>query len=424
MTTHPLMPAYLLLGGRAVERAFDQAGEVITTWLPGVGEVALLRDPVLIRQVMRSSGEVIDAASANRVQEPVIGRRGLAVLPDADHRRLRSVMQPALRGPALQNLRESTARIARQTVLACPAATPFELLPRLRVAMLRAILEVALGIDDPHRLRQWSTPLRRLLNRADSYEITVRYALRHVGALEAWPSYRRLNAACDRLIHAEVDRRRRRGEDRDDVLGVLMRACDERGARLTRQALRDELMSVIAGARTTTATGLAWVFERLARHPEVLRRLTAEADAADGESYAAAVVYEALRVRPPVTFIGRRTLRPYRLGPRTLRPGTVIAVHLMALHHNPGLYPDPAAFRPERWLGKRPSGYGWMPFGGGTHTCIGDHLAMMQIRTFLHVFARHAELRTADARDEPVRWRAISNTPGRGCRLILWPRDQ
>jgi cytochrome P450 len=157
-------------------------------------------------------------------------------------------------------------------------------------------------------------------------------------------------------------------------------------------------------------------------YPEALRRLTAEADAGDDESYAAAVVYEALRVRPPVTFIGRRTLRPYRLGSRTLRPGTMIAIHLKALHHDPGLYPDPAAFRPERWLSKRPGGYGWMPFGGGAHTCVGDHLALMQIKTFLHVFLRSATLRPADAQDEPVRWRAISNAPGRGCRLVLDPR--
>ncbi|MEU4580102.1 cytochrome P450 [Nonomuraea sp. NPDC023979] len=415
-----LIPAWLALGDPAVTRAFDRAGDMITSWAPGVGRLVVIRDPVLVRQVMRAPGEDVDAVSANRLQEPVVGRLGLAVLDGDEHRSIRAIMLPALKGRILHDLRDVAARIALRTVETCPAGTPFRLLPRLRTAMLHAILHTAVG-NDPLLLRRWGTPLRRLLNLADSYEMNVRYALRDVGGLALWQSYRRLGRECGRLIHAEVDRRLRRGEDHDDVLGLLMRARDERGARLTQQALRDELMSVISAARTSTATGIAWAFERLARHPEALRRLTAEADAGEG-AYADAVTYETLRVRPPVAFIGRRTVRAYRLGGRVLPPGTLIAVHLKSLHHDPGLYPDPEEFRPGRWFDGRPGGYGWMPFGGGAHTCVGDRLALLHIRTFLHVFARHVTITPADPRDEPVRWRAVSNVPGRQCRLLLHPR--
>ncbi|GAA2628849.1 cytochrome P450 [Actinomadura fulvescens] len=416
-----VMPAALLLGERVIDDMFRSAGGMFEFRFPGLGRAVMVRDPAMVRQILRASPEDIDQAGANRVQEPVIGRLGLGRLDGEEHRRLRGILLPSLRGGELRRLRESTASIAQRTVDACPAGTPFALLPRLRVAMLQSILAITVGTGE--RVDEWNAPLRLLLRRADSIEITVRYFLRHAGGLALWPSWHRLHAECDRLVYAEIARRRRRGEDRDDLLGVLMRARDDHGAPLTDRALRDQVISVVAGARTTTATGLAWAFERVARHPAALRRLTAEADEGGQDGYAAAVAYEALRVRPPVAFIGRMARRPYELGGHRLRPGTMIVVHLRALHHDPDLFPDPAAFRPERWLGRRPGGYGWMPFGGGSHTCIGDHLAIMQIKTFLHVFARSVAIAPADPGDEPVKWRAVSNAPRDDCRLVLRRRS-
>jgi cytochrome P450 len=431
-----VMPAALMLGERVVDDMFSRRGSMFGLWIPGVGRSVMVRDPALIRQVLLASGDVIDDVEVNRVQEPIIGRQGLAVLDPDGNRRLRQIMLPALRPQSLPLMREMTESLAERVVAGCPAGEPFALGPRLRTAMMEAILALTIGVDQPRQFDEWMGALWQVFRRAVSSEITVRYMLRHAGGIALWPSFHRRKSECDGLIYAEVERRRRRGEDRDDLLGVLMRARDERGARLTDQVLRDQVMSIIAGARTTTATGLAWTFERLVRHPDALRRLTAESDAAardggatpdgeatdGGDAYVSAVCYEALRVRPPVAFFGRQVMRPFELGGRVLRPGTAVLVHIRALHHDPALYPDPAEFRPERWLARRPGGYGWMPFGGGRRTCIGDRLALMLMKTFLQVFTRAATLEPAEQRDEQIRWRAVSNVPGDDCRVVLRPR--
>ncbi|MGR6921018.1 cytochrome P450 [[Actinomadura] parvosata] len=422
---------------RLVERMFERTGGMFRLWLPGAGKAVMLADPALVRDVCRAPADVIDAARANRVQEPVIGPRGLACLDGQEHRRLRQVMAPAVREQVSLRLRATTERLARRVADDCPIGVPFALGPRLHLALMEAILSITLGLD-PAARRAWEGPLRELFRRAASYEISVRYLLRQVGGLALWPSFHRSRNACDRLIHDEIARRRHRldpdggsaggsagGRAADqtddggaDLLGLLLRARGDTGARLADEVIRDQVMSMIAGARTTTATGLTWAFERLVRHPEAMSRLTAESDEGAGDAYAGAVVYEALRVRPPVAFFGRVVRRPFELGGRVLSPGTTIVVHLRSLHHAPGLHPDPETFRPERWLERRPGGYGWMPFGAGTHTCLGDHLAIMQMKVFLQVFARTLHLSPARAGDERVRLMAISNTPGEGCRVV------
>ncbi|MEU7895588.1 cytochrome P450 [Nonomuraea sp. NPDC049152] len=418
-----VMPAALILGEQVVDHMFSRTGGMFGLWFPGVGKAVMLADPALVREVFRAPADVIDSSEANRVQEPVIGPQGLGRLDGAGHRQLRTIMLPPLRDHASLRLCETTALLAQRVVDQCPTGTPFALRPLLHTAMMEAVLSITMGVDRVRQRGEWHEPLRQLFRRADSYEITVRYGLRHAGGLALWPAYHRAKDACDRLIHAEIGRRRRRGEEGEDLLGLLMRARDERGARLTDQVLRDQVMSLIAGARTTTATGLAWAFERLVRHPDALRRLTAESDEGTQDVYARAVSYETLRVRPPVAFVGRVVRRPFELGGRRLRPGTTIIVHLRALHHQPGLYPDPTAFRPERWLGRRPGGYGWMPFGGGSHTCLGDQLSLMQMKTFLQVFTRSVTLSPAGARDEPIRWKAVSNSPGDDCRVVVRRRS-
>ncbi|MFC4013836.1 cytochrome P450 [Nonomuraea purpurea] len=413
-----VLPATLVLGERVVDAMFGRTGGMFALWIPGVGRSVMVRDPALIRQVLLAPEGVVDDAEVNRVQEPIIGRQGLAVLDEEGNRRIRQIMLPALRPSALLHMRETAQALARRVVADCPLGTPFPLGPRLRTAMVEAILALTLGVERPGESAAWMRALWRVFQPAVGAEITLRYMLRHAGGLATWRSFHRRREACDRMIYAEIGRRRA-GPDRDDLLGVLMRARDDNGARLTDQVLRDQVMSIIAGARTTTATALAWTVERLVRHPDALRRLTGESDEGADDGYASAVCYEALRVRPPVAFFGRQVLRAFELGDRRLRPGTSIIVHLRALHHDPELYPEPAAFRPERWLGRRPGGFGWMPFGGGRRTCVGDRLALLLMKTFLREFTRSVTLAPATARDEPIRWRAVSNLPGDDCRVVL-----
>lgn len=192
---------------------------------------------------------------------------------------------------------------------------------------------------------------------------------------------------------------------------------------MTDEELRDELVTLLVAGHETTATGLAWAIELLARHPEAMRRLTDEARAGREERYAQAVVHETLRLRPPVGVMARSVRAPFVVAGYELPPGVRIVPGITFVNRHPDVYPDPDAFRPERFLERAPDTYAWIPFGGGIRRCIGASLAQLEMRRVLHVVLHRARIRAAGRRpDRPVR-RAIVYPPRRGARIVLDGRD-
>ena len=192
----------------------------------------------------------------------------------------------------------------------------------------------------------------------------------------------------DALIYEEIDRRRR-SEDaaRSDVLSMLLQARDEDGRAMTDVELRDELMTLLMAGHETTATGLAWAFERLLRNPTALDRLVDELDGG-GEEYLDAVVRETLRARPVVLDTPRLLDAPLELGGHLIPGGWYVAPAIPTVQHDPRAVPDPDQFRPERFESDPPRD-AWIPFGGGKRHCVGSHLALLEMRTVIaEVLAR------------------------------------
>jgi cytochrome P450 len=178
-------------------------------------------------------------------------------------------------------------------------------------------------------------------------------------------------------------------------------------------------VTLLLAGHETTATGLAWTFDLLLRHPRVLERLTAEARTGDGDAYARAVVSEALRLRPVVPLAGRRLTKPLTVDGLELPPGTDVTPAIWLAHTNPAAYPEPYAFRPERWLdGDAPPGYAWVPFGGGVRRCLGAAFAELEMRVVLHTVLRARTLQTVSGRAERVKRRNVTFSPARGTRVI------
>jgi len=217
----------------------------------------------------------------------------------------------------------------------------------------------------------------------------------------------------DELLFAEIDARRRAGdlEDREDIMSLLMLARDEDGEALSDEELRDQLITLLVAGHETTATGLAWTFDALFRHPHVLARLRSDLD---DEEYLSAVVDEALRVRPIVPEVGRRLGAPVSLNGYDLPAGTDVFASVQLAHRRADLFPDPLAFRPERFLDERPSTYSWIPFGGGTRRCLGAAFAQFEMRRVLATVLSHAELEPATDEPEPVVRRPVTLAPGNG----------
>jgi cytochrome P450 len=134
------------------------------------------------------------------------------------------------------------------------------------------------------------------------------------------------------------------------------------------------------------------------------------------------VVKETLRLRPVVPAVVRRLQAPMRFGPWELPAGVHIAPSIYLMHRRPDLYPEPLAFRPERFLDDPPGTYEWIPFGGGVRRCLGASFALFEMRVVLGTVLDRVRLRPASRRSaESVTRRAITFAPSRGGRIGVEP---
>ena len=189
------------------------------------------------------------------------------------------------------------------------------------------------------------------------------------------------------------------------------------------QELRDELITLLAAGHETTASTLGWAFERLSREHRVRRRLLDEIEDGGDDAYLTATIQETLRRRPVLPNTEPRLVKePYEVGGWLYPEGCALVANAYLLHHDPDVYPDPYAFRPERFLEEPPGTYTWIPFGGGRRRCLGASFAMLEMKIVLPSVLRRFDLHPSEAAAEPPRRRNISVRPGRGSRVRLAPR--
>ena len=226
-----------------------------------------------------------------------------------------------------------------------------------------------------------------------------------------------MRAQVDELIFEEI-RRRRADPAGDDVLSLLVQSGGEGDDALSDQALRDELMTLLIAGHETTATALAWAFERLTRHPSAMERLRASLEAGEGD-YLDAVIKETLRVRPVVMEVGRDITEPVELGGNLLPEGTRVMSSIALVQRSEASWPDAKAFRPERFLDGQPVPYSWIPFGGGPRRCIGASFATQEMAAVIPVVLRHFDLVPDRLEPERSQTRNVTQVPARGARVIL-----
>src|SRR4051812_27922608 len=189
------------------------------------------------------------------------------------------------------------------------------------------------------------------------------------------------------------------------------------------QELRDELMTLLVAGHETTASELAWAFERLAREPAVLNRLVDEIDRGDGDAYLTATIQETLRRRPVLPNAAPRFVKqPVEIGDWTCPPKVCVVANAYLIQHDPEIYPDPYAFRPERFLDEPPGTYTWIPFGGGRRRCIGASFATLEMKVVLRAVLERADVQPANGGHELTRRRAITLSPRHGAPTILRDR--
>jgi cytochrome P450 len=229
------------------------------------------------------------------------------------------------------------------------------------------------------------------------------------------PGNRRLASAIRRLDQVVYDiiRERRPGEDRGDLLSILLLARDENGAGMSERQVRDEVMTLLLAGHETTALALTWAFTLLDRNPAARDRLEAELSAVLGDRlpspedvaalpFTQAVVNETLRLYPPAYVTGREAVRDTMIGGIRIPKRHIVLISIYATHRDPRFFTEPESFRPDRWLDgleKRLPRGAFMPFGMGSRKCIGASFAMMESTLLLATIARHRRFTLAP---EPV----------------------
>jgi cytochrome P450 len=359
---------------------------------------------------------------------PILGPNSVLTSLGARHMRQRKLLLPPFHGEAVQRYVQMITEVAEREIDRWPVGEAFALAPRMQAVTLDVIMSGVFGIDGrPERgtaERRMRETIRRLLG-ASTNPLYQLIELQNAGRREARGLLKGLLGFLDRQIYAVIRARRAAtaSAERHDILSLLLEARDEQGQALSDPELRDELMSLVLAGHETTANSLAWTFERLLRTPrayERLRELTRDhTGAADAARYVEATVHEGMRIRPVIPMIGRMVMRPWRLGDYVVPARTPVAISIVALHHREDVYPNPHAFRPERFLEDKPGTYTWIPFGGGIRRCLGASLAMAEQRVVLEAIARRTDLVAPDLAPEAPRQRNVTMIPSRGTRVVV-----
>jgi cytochrome P450 len=406
--------AWITRPGPFMERARRRYGDPFTVRLEGVGNFVFVSDPAALKQIFTADPEKLRSGKANAALEPVLGSRSLLLLDGREHLRQRKLMLPPFHGERLRRYEQLMAEIAAEEVDRWPTGEPIPLQPRMQAITLEIILRVVFGYDRGAELTELRDRVVRLLETSASPMALFPPMRRRLGPWSPWTRFLRAREKLDEALFAEIARRRgdERLADRDDIFSMLVQARDEDGEPLTDRELRDELVTLLIAGHETTATALAWAFERLMRLPGSLDRLA-------DEEYAEAAVTETLRLRPPLPVVARWLEEPYEVLGHELPAGTRVAPCIWLAHRRADVYPDPYAFRPERFIGAAPDTYAWLPFGGGVRRCIGASFATLEMRVVLQTVAERVRLEAPSAEHEHVSRRAIILAPARGGRALV-----
>jgi cytochrome P450 len=403
------------------ERCRARHGRRFTIRLLATPPFVMLADPDAVKEVFTAPAEVLHPGSGARILEPVIGRNSVILLDEDAHLAQRRLMLPAFHGEQVARLAQVMTEVAAAQVERWPRDQPVALHPRLQALTLEVILRTVFGLDEGARLERLREHLTNVLAVGASPVSMLPALQRDLGPGSPWRRFLRMREVVDTELFALIDERRAQAAERDDVLSLLLGARHDDGSPMSAQELRDELMTLLVAGHETTASQLAFAFERLVRTPDVLERLTAEVAAGDGDAYLTATVQETLRRRPVLpNSAPRLVMQEIEVGGWRYPTGVCLVPNAYLVHHDAAIYPEPYAFRPERFLEQPPGTYTWIPFGGGRRRCLGAAFATVEMKIVLRTVLERARPRAAgDGRLELSRRRSITLSPRGGAEVVL-----
>jgi len=402
---------------KAMRSWIKRHGRIFEINVPFFGRSIVVSDPALVRSVCTASAEQMSNVQPNLGNW--FGPGSVFGLDDGTHRDRRRLLAPAFHGQSLKSYEDV---IVGETLRECanwPQGQELRMLEPMNRITLNVILRTIFGADRPEleELRALIPPYMKL----GQLMAFVPAPPSWTGRPGPWGRLDKLRTAFDRIVctlvaHAEADPGL--GE-RTDVVAFLVRRGYGDEAGIPPMDLCDELLTLICAGHETTASALAWTFERLRRHPDVLEELVTEVDAG-GSAFRRATIVESLRVRTVIDVAGRRVRAPSAdLGDVRIPHGRTVLIRIADLHENPEIYPHPERFDPHRFRGTRAVAPTWLAFGGGARRCIGADFAIAEMDVVLRTVLQNFSIQTDAAADEKSHFRGIAHTPKLGGRVTV-----
>jgi cytochrome P450 len=429
----PLAPALqnLRFTQRQIElvfRARREHGEVFRMHAGIPGGTVVTSHPDHVRSLFAARPEHVPSLTAESPLRPIVGPNSVLTANGPRHLRQRKLLLPPFHGDAIERYAQMIARTTEGALDRWPLGRPFALAPRMQAITLDVIMSGIFGIDGRPARGSAERRLRvtiRSLATASTLPVAQFVELINARRREPVGLMRRAIGLLDDATYPIIAARRRAAnlEQRTDILSLLLRAQTDEGELLSDRELRDELLTLVLAGFETTANSLAWTWERLVRNPAAYDRLREAVRCGERtEDHVEAAIVEGMRSRPVIPIVGRRVAVPWRLGEYVVPAESAVSVSILLVHHREDLYPDPFAFRPERWLDRKPGTYEWIPFGGGTRRCLGAALALAEQRVVLEAMLRRLDLEADRPEPERALHRNVTMIPARGARVLLRSR--
>jgi cytochrome P450 family 138 len=420
---HPALQGLAFVASRRISMRLlrRRYGSALSLHVPLFGPAVLVSDPALIRQLFLASPDVAGNIEANLGR--VLGSGSLFNLEGAAHHRQRKLLVPPFHGKRMPAYEAIVEEETLRESASWPQGQPFETLAPMMRITLNAILRAVFGAEGAE-----FEALRRLMPAMVALGSKLAVLPVPRTDLGRWSPWGRFNAGrreFDGLVDTLIAKALAdpRLAERDDVLAIMLQARYDDGERMSNKQVADQLVTLLAAGHETTATTLAWTVERLRRHPDVLARLAAEADAGGGGELRQAVIYEVQRVRPVIDLTARQVkAESMQLGEWVIPRGHSIVAGIGLIHADNAVFPDAAAFNPDRFVGVRPDRNQWVPFGGGYRRCLGASFADMEMNVVLRTLLREFQLTTTREPSERWRSRGIAYAPAKGGRAVVHRR--
>jgi cytochrome P450 len=403
----------------------ERFGNAISFNRQGRVNVIALR-PEAARQALSGDPEEYDAFWKESFTG-ITGPGSLWALGGEKHHRERQLLSPAFHGNNFRGYGEIIRQVTQRHTDKWQPGQTLRAIDTTLAISLEVIMRLVFGVQDTKVVEQGSQVLSTLLRGV--HPLIVFFPGMQRGWFSPWRRYSTAKKDFYEWVNQILAERRLRHEETEDILGRMLSVHYEDGSSMRDEDIRDELITILLAGHETTATALAWALYELGRNPVELEKLRAELDGLGPDPEIGALVKapvlsaacnETLRLHTLLPEVGRVIVAPFEVCGYNLQPGDWVIVSIMAIHHDPELYPEPDRYNPERFIGRTYSPYEFLPFGGGNRRCLGAGLSDYEMRIALAEIVTNWEFEPA-APEHEIR-HDIAMGPKNGVRLRVTGR--